>query len=174
MVSSKPALRQEIVTIPESVGQAALEFLSYQLGYGYIYFRRMPEGGYRIINLDIPEKTKQIFGNFQTGFMKYPYYIHGNKQNASRQFTVLIFTDTAHYYVEIRNTTELERPEGVVSGLQCNVKVEKTYAKPYECTIDWKEKLKLSDYFEQKMKFHTMDESLNLSSLLFRNKGNKF
>ena len=174
LVSSKPKLSQEIVAIPETQGDAALEFLTYQLGYGYIYFRRMPGGGYRIIDLDTPEKTKEIFGDFISGFMKYPYYIDHNKQNASRQFTVSIRTTTAHYYVEIRNTTELETPEGVVSGLQCNVKVEKTFAKPYACNIDWRQKL--LDIEEDRMRLvqHNIDESFLLSNLLFRNKRNKF
>ena len=177
-ISRKPVLLpQEIVKIDENQGKAALDFLSYQLGFGYIYFRRMPGGGYRIIDLDTPAKTKQIFGDFISGFMKYPYYKDGNKQNASRQFTVSIQTTTALYYVEVRNTSALTRPEGVVSGLQCNVKVENTYAEPYKCQIDWKKQLKLNDKKQLKLnelKLHTMDESFKLSSFLFRNKRNKF
>ncbi len=158
LITKKPnILAQEIVKIDGNQGKAALEFLSYQLGYGYIYFRRLPGGGYRIIDLDKPEKTKEVFGQFISGEIRYPYYNNNNKQNASRQFTVSVKTTTATYYVEVRNTSRLEKPEGVVSGLQCNVKVENTYAKPYECKIDWKKELNNSLY-----------ESFKLNSFLFQ------
>lgn len=168
-VLSKPkplALAQKRVPLSESAGAEALKYLSYQLGYGYIYFRRLSGGGYRIINLDTPEKTTEIFGDFISGEIRYPYFLDFNKQKSSRQFTVSILSTTAKYYVEIRNTTELTRPEGVVASLQCNAKVEKSYTKPYDCQIDWKEELKLADYFQRKEVFHTMDENFKLSKFL--------
>jgi hypothetical protein len=126
--------------IDASKGEQALNYLASQLGYGYVYFRRISSGGFRIIDLNSPDTTRSIFGDFQKGTIKYPYFIDMNKK--SKQCSIKIETSTANYDVEIRSTKGSDDPFNFLKSLQCNVQVEKLKTPNYACKIpDWKEQI---------------------------------
>ena len=126
--------------IDKSKGTDSLNYLASQLGYGYIYFRRRKSGGFRILDLNSQKATRDVFGEFISGNIRYPFY--ENEKNKSKQCTIRINTSTADYYVEIRGTQGLTGPFNFLSGLQCNVSVINIKTEDFKCdTPDWKEKL---------------------------------
>lgn len=181
--------RTQILNANDPKGLAAMRYLSYQLGYGYVYFRQLENGKYRIIDLKDEMSTIEVFGDkFLGGKILYPYW--RNENSSSRQLTIILYTNTAEYYVEIRFTQEFVVPEDVTSALQCNVAVQKTYAQTFECNTDWESLVRSSELarnypeFEDRPKRSGMGKRVNetaiaansflLKNFLFRNKRNKF
>lgn len=126
--------------IDKSKGADSLDYLASQLGYGYVYFRRRKSGGYRILDLNSEQTTRDVFGEFISGNIRYPFY--ENENSKSKQCTIRINTSTADYYVEIRGTQGLTGPFDFLSGLQCNVSVINIKTEDFKCdTPDWRERL---------------------------------
>lgn len=100
-------------------------YLSSQIGFGYIYFRRTSSSQFKIINLT-EKNIKEITGEVIGGIIRYPYFKKANKRNASRQCSVELNTTTATYLVEIRNTQTMVSPYQIIDNLQCNIRILKT------------------------------------------------
>lgn len=94
------------------------KFLVAQLGYGYVYFRQLSQGKYKIIDLSTLQKSKKVIGNVVSVDVTYPYYLSDSKK--SKQCTIKIGTTTGDtYIVEIRSTKG-----GVINNMQCNIKTQ--------------------------------------------------
>ena len=158
-----------------------MNWINASLGYGYIYFRRTPSGGYRIFNLDTPDAIKNVTGNFVEGVITYPYYI--NEHKSSKQCTIKVTTTTANYDIELRSTAGGQdgnvTAENFINSLQCNVRVVKVdLAGNKDFVIEpWCDHhIYWSDYAESQgflIERHPTDESfhklgkLKLGNLLF-------
>lgn len=93
-------------------------FLVAQLGFGYVYFRQLAEGKYKIIDLSTLAKAKKVIGSVVGVDVRYPFYGGANRNEKSKQCTIKISTSTGDtYIVEIRSTKG-----GVTENMQCNIK----------------------------------------------------
>lgn len=93
-------------------------FLTSALGYGYIYFRQMSNGGYKTIDLGSLAKAKKVIGSVTDIDVSYPFYLGPGQNEKSKQCTIKISTSTGDVYiVEIRSTKG-----GVIDNMQCNIK----------------------------------------------------
>ncbi len=96
------------------------KFLVAQLGYGYVYFRQLSGGKYKIIDLSTLQKTKKVIGNVISVNVTYPFYLGASRSKKSKQCTIKIGTTTGDtYIVEVRSTKG-----GVINNMQCNIKTK--------------------------------------------------
>jgi len=179
LLGNNPNYKQET----GSANPQIMDWINASLGYGYIYFRRTPSGGYRIFNLDTPDAIKNVTGDFVSdgSVITYPYYMDEHK--SSKQCTIKVITTTANYDIELRSTAGGQdgnvTAENFINSLQCNVRVVKVnLAKNKDFVIEpWCDfNIYWSDYAENQgflIERHPTDESfhklgkLKLGNLLF-------
>jgi hypothetical protein len=158
-------LSEEKKEIDSSFGSAAMDYLAAQLGYGYIYFRKTSSGAFRIFNIDTENAARDIVGNFISGYIKYPYFV--DKNNKSKQCTIVVQTSTTEYKIEIRSSKGRDTAYDFLNSLECKVLVSKILSakKDFHC----KENFSLRDYSDTSLEVN-MDlktESIKLSKYLF-------
>ena len=147
-----------------------MDWLAASLGYGYVYFRRTPSGGYRIYNLDTSDAIKNVVGEFEEGSISYPYFMDESK--SSKQCTIKVTTTTASYDIEIRSSQGGQvTAENFINSLECKVRVTKVnLAGNKDFEIDPKCREYMDWYFHAP---RTVDENfhklgkLKLGNLLF-------
>lgn len=125
----RSSLQRIIQPIPLDKGNAALRYVTPQIGYGYIYLREKKDGRLGLITLRDDKDVQDLVGEFKSGEIKYPYWEQDGKQTSSRQCTIKLTTTKGVYLVEIRNTTGVgdENREKAAVSLQCNMRVESIY-----------------------------------------------
>ena len=88
-------------------------YLASAYGYGYWYLRpkMISQGpGYRLIHLASAEDAMSKVGEITSVTINYPYW---TPKSSSKQVTVKIFTSTAYYNVEIRNSQGKVHPNEI-------------------------------------------------------------
>jgi len=88
-------------------------YLASAYGYGYWYLRpkMASQGpGYQLINLASAEDAMEKVGDITSVIVNYPYW---NPKSSSKQVTVKIYTTTAYYNVEIRNSQGKVHPNEI-------------------------------------------------------------
>ena len=123
---NKKKLARKVTTISGLNGVAALKYVTPQIGFGYIYLREKPSGGFHILTLKGEKDVQKFVGEFISGEIRYPYWMADGKQTSSRQCTIALNTTKGVFLAEIRNTTSVggENRENAAKSLQCNMKIE--------------------------------------------------
>ena len=123
---NRSKLERKTTVINGVNGAKALTYVTPQIGFGYIYFREKPNGGFRILTLRGEKDVREFVGEFISGEIRYPYWMGDGKKTSSRQCTVALATTKGLFLAEIRNTTSVgdQNRARAAASLQCNMKVE--------------------------------------------------
>lgn len=148
--------------VPAKNPELLERYLAAQLGFGYVYMRRKPDGNFHLEDLKEMDDAMNMIGKIDKVQIMYPYYQGEGRSQKSKQCTINIRSSQGLYVVEIRNTGG-----EIVTSLQCNIRLIKYHGAALTTTSPAATN-KTTHAVEDLSKFQISDKTKNIAPWLFK------